>query len=75
MDESTHHLFLECKIKQCVWSMCYRWIGILFVQLKDMICHFEKFHLVHVSSKHNLVWKGLWATIVWSIWEQEKLLF
>jgi len=31
-DESCQHLFLECKYAMSVWSMCFRWIGILFVQ-------------------------------------------
>jgi len=29
LEESSQHLFLECVFAQRVWSMCYRWIGIL----------------------------------------------
>jgi len=39
-EETTQHLFLECKVAERVWSMCYRWIGILFVQNKDLKTHF-----------------------------------
>lgn len=70
--DSSQHLFLECKYAHMVWSNCYRSIGILFVQHKDLRSHFESFFLDHVNSKQNLVWKGVWATIVWSIWEQRN---
>jgi len=29
--DSSQHLFLECVYAQRIWSMCFRWIGILFV--------------------------------------------
>ena len=46
------------------------------VQNKDLRNHFENFHLVHLSNKKNQVWKGMWATIVRSIWEQRnKVVF
>jgi len=69
-DESSKHLFLGCKHALSVWSLCFIWIDILFVQHNVLKCHFENFHLVQVSNKQNLVWKGLWTSIVWSIWEQ-----
>nr|AER13158.1 putative retrotransposon [Phaseolus vulgaris] len=50
------------------------WMGILFVQHKDLKVHFENFHLVHLNTKQNLVWKGLWVTTVRGIWEQRNLL-
>jgi len=44
--ESCQHLFLECKHAMCVWFMCLRWVGILFVQHNDIKTHFESFHLL-----------------------------
>jgi len=44
-NESCQHLFLECRYAMSVWSMCYRWMGILFVQHSDLKTHFESFHL------------------------------
>jgi len=34
--------------------------------------HLKSFILDHVNSKQNLVWKGVWAAIVWSIWEHRN---
>ena len=58
-DESSQHLFLDCVYAQQVWSLCFRWIGILGIQNKDLRNHFEIFHLVHMSKKQNQVWKGM----------------
>ena len=63
-DESCQHLFLECKVAQSVWSLCFKWIGILFVQHNDLLTHFESFHLTQASSTQNLLWKGVWAATV-----------
>jgi len=69
LEESSQHLFLECSFAQQVWSRCYRWIGILGVQNKDLMNHFMNFHLTHLSSQHNQIWLGFWAAIVNCIWE------
>ena len=58
-EESTQHLFLDCVIAQRVWFMCFRCLGVLFVQHKELKCHFENFYLIHMSLKHNQVWKGM----------------
>jgi len=71
-EESCQHLFLECKYALCVWALCFRWIGILFVQHNDLMTHFESFHLIQSSNKQNLVWKGVWAAIVWCLWEHRN---
>lgn len=36
LDESSQHLFIECVSAQRVWNLCFRWIGIRFVQHKDV---------------------------------------
>jgi len=68
-EESNQHLFLECKITYQVWNNCFRWFGILCVQDNDLKYHFENFHLVHMNTKQNMIWKGVWAAVVWSIWD------
>jgi len=72
--ETTQHLFLECAYAQRVWLLCFRWLGITYVQHKDILIHFESFHLPHLNAKQNQVWKGVWVTIVRSIWEQRNLV-
>jgi len=73
-EESSQHIFLSCIIAQRVWSLCLRWIGILSIQHKDLINHFESFHLVNLSIKQNLVWKRLWVAIIRSIWDKRNLV-
>jgi len=43
-EESCQHLFIECKYAQLVWSLCLKWLGILFVQHNDLKNHFVSFH-------------------------------
>ena len=52
--------------------MCFRWVGILFVQHNDVKTHFENFHLFQISNKQNMVWKGIWTTVVRCIWDQRN---
>ena len=52
-EESSQHLFLACEFAQQVWSRCYRWIGILGPQNKDLMNHLMNFHLAHLSNKQN----------------------
>ena len=71
-DESTQHMFVECPLIQRVWSQCLKWIGILFVQHKDLKHHFESFHLSFMTTKQNQVWRGIWAVVIRCIWEQRN---
>ncbi len=74
LEETTQHLFLECACAQRVWYLCLRWIGISFVQHKDILVHFENFHLSHLNVNQNQIWKGIWVSIVRSIWDQRNLV-
>jgi len=44
----------------------------MFVQQKIPRDHFESFCLVQENYKQNHMWKGVWATIVCSIWDQRN---
>ena len=71
-EESCQHLFVACKHAWRVWTMCSKWIGILFVQHNDIVAHFESFYLVNGSRKQNFVWKGVWTAIIWCLWEHRN---
>jgi len=71
-EESCQHLFIECKVACYVWNLCLRWIGILYVPHNDVRNHFESFSLPQGSYKQNQIWKGVWATIVWCLWEHRN---
>ncbi len=45
---------------------------ILGANNKDIRSHFVNFSLVYLSSTQNQVWRGLWAAIIRSIWEQRN---
>ena len=53
--ETSQHLFIDCAVAQRVWSGCYRWVGIVGVQNKEIRNHLENFYLIHLSSKQNQV--------------------
>ena len=71
-EESSQHLFMECCHAQKVWSMCFRWLDISFVQQNDLKSHFLSFHMFQVSNNQNLIWKGVWVAVVICIWDQRN---
>jgi len=71
-EESYKHLFLECEYAQQVWSLCLKWLGFKLVQHNDLKDHFVSFHIPQVSSKQNLVLKGIWTAILRCIWDQRN---
>jgi len=73
-EKSCQHLFLECKHIQRVWSMCFQWLGISFVQHNDLKMHFQSFHLFQASNKQNPIWKGVWVDVIRCIWDQRNLI-
>jgi len=72
--KSSQHLFLECDVVVRVWDLCHRWINILSVQHNALQNHFNSFTLTQVSNKQEMVWKGIWAAIVRSVWEHRNLV-
>jgi len=71
-EETCQHIFLECPFAQSVWTLCFKWLGVLFVQHNVLSMHYENFCLPQVSNNQNLLWKGVWATIVRCIWENRN---
>ena len=71
-DESTQDLFCECAHTQRVWSLCYKWIGVVLAQHNELKCHFETFHLMQFTSKQNQLWKSMWVAIVRCILDQRN---
>jgi len=54
-EEVCQHLLIDCVYAQRVWSLCFKWLGIMFVQHFDLKTHFMSFHLSQSSSKQDLV--------------------
>jgi len=70
--ESAQHLFLDCTVAQRVWNRFLRWMGIAFVQHRELMYHFEQFHFPIFNHNQNLLWKGMWVAVVRCIWEQRN---
>jgi len=71
-EETAQHVFISCEIAQKVWDNCDRWIGISSVRQQTMVNHYHNSHLLAFNKKINIVWKGVWVTIVWKIWKHRN---
>ena len=59
-----------------VWNLCNKWVGISSVQHNQLNMHFQQFSLMALNSKENKIWKGLWISIIWNIWNhRNKIVF
>ena len=58
-NEIAQHLFLECIVAQRVWNRCFSWIGIAFVQHRELTYHFEQFYSTLFNHNQNMAWKGM----------------
>jgi len=75
-EETIQHLLMYCEVSQRVWDKCDRWVGLTTVRNNDIINHFRNFYAIGLSKKTNIVWKGMWLTIVWEIWKyRNKIIF
>ena len=54
IEETTHHLFVECEIAYQVWLMVAKWVGIQLAYHNGL-----KQHLMQLSRTRNQVWKGV----------------
>jgi len=64
---------IQSRLNECVLFALNGLVFSLYnVQHNDLKSHFENFHLLHVSNKHNLIWKGIWAAIVRCIWDHRN---
>jgi len=72
-EESCQHIFIECGVAKKVWSLCFRWIGIMFVQHNDILTHFENFVIPYLGSRQNLLWKCVRATCIWD--QRNEIVF
>jgi len=57
--ETTQHLLITCRVTQKVWDLCDKWSGNVAVRHKDVIIHFQSFHILSQRQKVNRVWKGM----------------
>jgi len=63
IEETTHHLFVECEIAYQVWLMVAKWVGIQLAYHNDLKQHLMQFNLMQLSRTRNQVWKGVWVVV------------
>jgi len=65
---------LGCKKSYTVSNMCDKWVEIHFVHHTNLMKHFHHFHMINLNDKQNKIWKGVWETIVWMIWNHRNMI-
>ena len=46
------------------------------MQHNQLNMYFQQFSLMALNSKENKIWKGLWISIIWNIWNhRNKIVF
>jgi len=68
LEETTNHLFCECRVAWLIWNLCYDWLGIRSVDFMDPGSHFEHFKILDAPISVNLIMGNLWITLVSEIW-------
>jgi len=70
--DTINHLLFTCKVATKIWNMCNKWTGNLGVSYNQIQAHFEHFHLLELNLKGNMLWKGVWIAIVWTLWNHRN---
>ena len=74
--ETVNHLFFTCKVASKVWCMTDVWVGRAFVHCDNATQHFEQFGFMDLSYVGNCVWKCMWISIIWGIWNhRNRIIF
>ena len=46
------------------------------MQHNQLNMYFQQFSLMALNNKENKIWKGLWISIIWNIWNhRNKIVF
>ena len=69
-EESTSHILVSCKVSTTVWNLCNNWLGISLVNHNELINHFEQFWCICFNKEGNRLWKSLWVSVIWCIWNR-----
>jgi len=67
-EETKDHIFFSCIAVYDVWMRCYSWFGIVSVWLESTQQIFCQRVMVSGSALANRIWRILWCSITWVIW-------
>lgn len=75
-DESSNHLFFNCKFAHSIWIKWYGWVGVNMVYHEDPCSHLIQQGTLLGNEKEFKSASSLWIYIVWSIWQaRNELIF
>jgi len=63
-EETTSHLFLECKIIWLVWSNCYDWVWLKLTDHLEPISHFLHLNFFNAPTTVHLTFGNTWIALV-----------
>ena len=55
-EESSIHLFFECKFAWLLWNHCCAWLGVLSVFHNVLLLNFSQFRISNAPDSMNEVW-------------------
>ena len=71
-EETTSHLFFECRVVWLVWNLCYDWIGVKSVDLLEPTSHFLHFNLIDTPAAVNIAFGNIWIALISEIWRHRN---
>ena len=71
-EETTSHLFFECKIVWLVWNLYYAWLWLKSVDHIASVLHFLHFKFIGAPTSVNLGFENVWITLVNESWRHRN---
>ena len=66
--ETVNDLFSTFKATSKVWYMSGVWVGRVFIHCDNATQHFEQIGFMDLNNLENSVWRCIWITIIWRVW-------
>ena len=71
-EETNTHLFFTCNVIKKIWNMCNRWVEVSTTHHNQLKAHFQQFDILTLNSNGNMLWKGVWVSIIRNIWDHKE---
>jgi len=72
VEETSTHLFFECRFVWVLWNQCCVWLGVQNVLHNDPLLNFSQFRMCNASASVNEVWAVIWIVVVNEIWKHRN---
>jgi len=71
-EETTSHLFIECRVAWLIWNLCYDWVGVKLADPLEPASHFLHFNLIDTPATVNLAFGNIWIAFISEIWNHRN---